>query len=44
MYVSNNTFSNEQYLHAPSRQIFVVDPADADSDLEDSREAAKCFR
>ncbi|KAM7390918.1 hypothetical protein PAMA_008899 [Pampus argenteus] len=32
------------YLHAPSSQIFVVDPANADSDLEDSSEAAKCFR
>ncbi|KAK0134977.1 hypothetical protein N1851_029212 [Merluccius polli] len=40
----NNNHWKFVYLHAPTSQIFIIDPADPESDLEESKEAAKRFR
>ncbi|KAK0149789.1 hypothetical protein N1851_009445 [Merluccius polli] len=40
----NNNHWKFLYLNAPTSQIFIVDPADHESDLEESREAATRFR
>ncbi|XP_059905080.1 uncharacterized protein LOC132455264 [Gadus macrocephalus] len=40
----NNNHWKFVYLHAPTSQIFIIDPADPGIDLEETRKAAKRFR
>ncbi|XP_053301636.1 uncharacterized protein LOC128460454 [Pleuronectes platessa] len=40
----NNNHWKFVYLHAPTSQIFIIDPADPEIDLEETRKAAKRFR